>query len=239
MKFKFVAIAACIAFVVVACGGGGDDEDSGDAAADLSPTATPGAAKVESPCPSVDAPAPKDTRLPAPPADVIDPAKTYTAEFETSCGAMTFTLDPKSAQVDVNNFVYLARQGFYDGTVFHRIIGDFMIQGGDPTGSDMARAGTGGPGSKYTGTTPTAPYQVGSLAMANSGDPSSNGSQFFIVTGPQGVQLPPNYSLFGQIASGQDVLAKIASVPTTTSSSGEESWPVEAVVIEKVTITES
>lgn len=212
------------------------DRTEKDAAATTTTTTT---APVE-PCPAVPPPPPKEEQLPAPPPTEIDTAKTYKAEMQTSCGTMMFDLDPASATVDVNNFVYLARKGFYDGLVFHRVIKGFMIQGGDPFGTDKARAGQGSPGYSYTGSTPTtqpgAPkvYKVGSLAMANSGDPSSNGSQFFIVSGPQGEALPPKYSLFGQITNGMDVLTKIAA-----SATDEKDYPTEPVVINKVTITES
>ncbi len=159
----------------------------------------------------------------------LDPAKSYQAEIVTNHGTMVAHLNSNDAPVTVNNFVNLARHHYYDGLVFHRIIREFMIQGGCPEGS-----GRGGPGYRFADELP-APgrYKVGSLAMANAG-PNTNGSQFFIISGAHGVQLPPQYSLFGQLISGEDVLAEIQKVATDRSDR-----PAEAVTIESVTITES
>jgi peptidylprolyl isomerase len=159
----------------------------------------------------------------------IDPAKRYTAELDTSVGSMTVALDAATAPKTVNNFVFLARQGFYDGVIFHRIIQGFMCQGGDPDGT-----GRGGPGYKFADELPKpGRYEVGSVAMANAG-PNTNGSQFFIVSGPSGVRLPPQYSLFGKVVKGLDVLDQMEKVPT-----GPGDRPVQDVVINKVTVTES
>ena len=126
------------------------------------------------------------------------------------------------------NFVNLVRRGFYDGLNFHRVISDFMIQGGCPNGNGM-----GGPGYRFEDELPNSgEYQVGSLAMANAG-PDTNGSQFFVITGPSGVQLPPSYSLFGQVIDGLEVAEAIQSSPT-----GAQDRPSEDVVIESVTISE-
>ena len=158
----------------------------------------------------------------------IDPAKRYTATMVTSKGTMTISLDPQAAPRTVNSFVFLARYHYFDGIVFHRVIPGFVLQGGDPTGT-----GTGGPGYKFADELP-APgrYELGSLAMANAG-PDTNGSQFFVISGPSGVQLPPKYSLFGKVVSGLDVVATIDAVGTASGK------PKERVVIESVTITES
>jgi cyclophilin family peptidyl-prolyl cis-trans isomerase len=159
---------------------------------------------------------------------VIDPAKRYTAELVTNKGTLVIALDPVAAPSTVNNFVFLARWHYYDGIVFHRIIPGFMLQGGDPEGS-----GRGGPGYRFDDELP-APgrYEIGSLAMANAG-PNTNGSQFFIVSGPDGTSLPPSYSLFGQVVKGLDVVKAIESVGSRSGA------PSEPVVIESVTITES
>jgi peptidylprolyl isomerase len=164
----------------------------------------------------------------APPM-TIDPTKRYTAEMVTSLGTMVIALDPIAAPRTVNNFVFLARDGYYDGVIFHRIIRGFMCQGGDPTGT-----GRGGPGYRFEDELP-APgrYEIGSVARANAG-PNTNGSQFFIVSGPSGVGLPPQYSLFGKVVAGLDVLDATEKVPT-----GPGDRPRERVVIESVTITES
>ena len=158
----------------------------------------------------------------------IDPAKRYTAVMETSKGSMTIALDPIAAPRTVNSFVFLARNGYYDGVVFHRIIPGFVVQGGDPTGT-----GRGGPGYKFADELPPpGRYEVGSLAMANSG-PNTNGSQFFIISGSDGVRLPPSYSLFGKVVTGLETVAALDSVGTGGGS------PKERVLIESVTITES
>jgi len=165
----------------------------------------------------------------SPPDMVIDPAKRYTAEIVTSMGTMTAALDPIAAPKTVNNFVFLAREGFYDGVIFHRIIQGFVIQGGDPEGT-----GRGGPGYRFEDELPKAGrYEVGSLAMANAG-PNTNGSQFFVISGPSGVRLPPQYSLFGKLVKGLDVLDQIEKVPT-----GAGDRPKTDVVMTSVTITEA
>jgi peptidyl-prolyl cis-trans isomerase B (cyclophilin B) len=140
----------------------------------------------------------------APPAMQIDTARNYTATFETDKGAIVCDLFPNEAPKTVNNFVFLAKDGFYDGTVFHRVIEDFMIQGGDPTGT-----GRGGPGYKFEDETgPGKPkHQVGSLSMANAG-PNTNGSQFFI-THIATDWLNGKHTVFGQVRQGQDVVNKI------------------------------
>ena len=159
----------------------------------------------------------------------IDTSKRYTAELDTSLGTMTIALDAASAPKTVNNFVFLARQGFYDGVIFHRIIQGFMCQGGDPEGS-----GRGGPGYRFEDELPKpGRYEIGSIAMANAG-PNTNGSQFFVISGPSGVGLPPSYSLFGKVVKGLDVVDAIEKVPT-----GPGDRPKQDVVINKVTITEA
>jgi len=159
----------------------------------------------------------------------IDPAKTYTATMTTSVGTMKIALDPIAAPKTVNNFVTLARYHYYDGIIFHRVINGFMCQGGDPTGTGM-----GGPGYKFADELPKpGRYEIGSLAMANSG-PNTNGSQFFIVSGPSGTGLPPAYSLFGKVVAGLDVVDSMQNVDTDRSDR-----PHTKVVIESVTIEES
>src|SRR5437899_9168283 len=140
-----------------------------------------------------------------PPPTVIDPSKKYSVTVHTSRGDFVVTLvDPNVAPQTVNNFVYLSQHHFYDGLTFHRVIPGFVVQGGDPQGN-----GSGGPGYKFADELPKAgAYKVGSLAMANSG-PNTNGSQFFIITGPQGTSLQPSYSLFGTVSSGMDVVKQI------------------------------
>jgi cyclophilin family peptidyl-prolyl cis-trans isomerase len=161
-----------------------------------------------------------------PPKFTIDVKKAYTATVETSMGTFTVALNAKAAPCTVNSFVYLAKRHFYDGLIFHRIIKDFVVQGGDPTGT-----GSGGPGYKFNDELANGlTYQVGSLAMANSGA-NTNGSQWFVVTGPQGEALPNSYTIFGKVTDGMDVVQKIGAVPTSTGDK-----PVTDVTMDKVTI---
>ena len=177
--------------------------------------------------PPLDGSAPKKQKFDAAPEMGIDPSKRYTATMETSMGTLVISLDPIAAPITVNNFVYLAAQHYYDGVIFHRIIQGFVCQGGDPDGN-----GRGGPGYRFVDELPKpGKYQIGSLAMANAG-PNTNGSQFFIISGPSGVQLPPLYSLFGQVVKGLDIVEMMQNVPT-----GPGDRPKDDVVIRSVTIT--
>ena|SRR5947209_4989244 len=167
------------------------------------------------------------------PEMAIDPSRQYTATIETTEGTLTAQLLPGEAPKTVNNFVFLARQGFYSGVPFHRVIKSFMVQTGDPTGT-----GTGGPGYRFADEPIRSDYEPGTLAMANSG-PNTNGSQFFIVHGDMRGRLPKNYTVFGRLTGGMDTLDKIASTPVRASRSGEPSQPVEPPRIESITIAES
>jgi peptidylprolyl isomerase len=178
--------------------------------------------------PNSDGSSEKRQKFDAAPEMFIDPDKTYTATMVTSKGTLEILLDPQAAPATVNSFVFLARWHYFDGIVFHRIIPGFVLQGGDPTGS-----GAGGPGYRFNDELPKAGrYEVGSLAMANAG-PNTNGSQFFVISGPDGVRLPPLYALFGKVVNGLDVVATINDVGTPSGK------PREDVVIESVTISES
>ena len=177
--------------------------------------------------PPLDGSAPKKQKFDAAPEMGIDPSKRYTATMETSMGTLVIALDPIAAPITVNNFVFLAAQHYYDGIIFHRIINGFVCQGGDPDGN-----GRGGPGYKFVDELPKpGKYQIGSLAMANAG-PNTNGSQFFLISGPSGVGLPPAYSLFGQVVKGLDIVEMMQNVPT-----GPGDRPKDDVVIRSVTIT--
>ena len=163
----------------------------------------------------------------APPL-TIDKAKTYTATMVTSCGSIELSLFAKAAPTTVNSFVFLARKGFYDGQFFHRIVKNFVIQGGDPNGT-----GSGGPGYSIKDELDNdLTYKVGTLAMANSG-PNTNGSQFFIVSGPNGPrQLAHRYTIFGRVRSGLGVVRKIQNIPTNPATER----PTSVIYIERVTI---
>jgi peptidyl-prolyl cis-trans isomerase B (cyclophilin B) len=193
-------------------------------------------------CADVDAPAPKTPEVAGPPALEIDPALQYTAVLDTSCGEIEMALDSATAPTDVNNFVYLARQGYYDDTQFHRAAQDFVIQGGDPLGD-----GTGGPGYTIQGEVPPAGvgYEVGTVAMAKGGDEPAGtaASQFFVITNPpaeagQGLdflnQEPYQYALLGQVTRGLNVAQKIESFAPPEG----DGTPTQVVVLRSVTITE-
>ena len=160
----------------------------------------------------------------------IDPAKQYTATIKTTDGDMAADLFAQDAPNTVNNFVFLARQGFYTNVKFHRIIKGFMAQTGDPTGT-----GAGGPGYRFPDEKVPRPYSRGTLAMANAG-PNTNGSQFFIMH--QDYALQPNYTIFGKLNAGLDVLDRIATTPVVARGSTEVSVPTTNVLIESITIQE-
>lgn len=160
----------------------------------------------------------------------INTKKEYSAVLTTTEGYITISFTTKETPITVNNFVSLAREGFYDDTIFHRVIKGFMIQGGDPKGD-----GTGGPGYKFDDEEFEGEYTRGTVAMANSG-PNTNGSQFFIMHGD--TALPPSYVIFGKVTDGLDVVDAIATADVTAGPSGEPSSPVKPVKITKVKITE-
>lgn len=161
-----------------------------------------------------------------PPEMTIDLAKTYKATLDTNHGEIVIEFDAESSPQAVNNFVFLARDGFYDGVIFHRVIENFMIQGGDPTGT-----GRGGPGYRFRDEIEGAgSYTRGTVAMANAG-PNTNGSQFFICHTDVG--LPHSYTIFGEVVSGMGAVDSIATTETDRSDR-----PHEDAVINKVTISE-
>ena len=163
----------------------------------------------------------------APPEMTIDLAKSYAATLHTNHGDIEIEFDAVKSPQTVNNFVFLAREGFYDGVIFHRVISGFMIQGGDPTGT-----GTGGPGYRFRDELEgPGDYGRGTVAMANAG-PNTNGSQFFIMHRDYG--LPHSYSIFGKVTAGMDAVDAIAASPT-----GAQDRPHDDCVINSVTITES
>jgi len=182
---------------------------------------------MATPFPPFDGSAPKRQEFSDPPEMGIDPDKRYTATMSTSMGDLVIALDAVKAPQTVNNFVFLALNHYYDGVIFHRIIDGFMCQGGDPTGT-----GRGGPGYRFADELPkSGQYEIGSVAMANAG-PDTNGSQFFLISGKSGVQLPPQYSLFGKVVKGLEIVDEMQRVPT-----GGGDRPKTDVVINSVTIT--
>ena len=175
-------------------------------------------------------PAVKSLKWSSPPAMTIDASKNYTATVDTSLGSFTIQLFAGETPKTVNNFVFLANQGYYEGILFHRVIQNFMIQTGDPTGT-----GSGGPGYKFQDEPVTRDYTKGTVAMANAG-PNTNGSQFFIVQADMTGKLPKNYTIFGEVIKGLDVVDKIANTPVTANAFGEPSKPTQPVLIKSVDI---
>ena len=202
------------------------ESDAGPAET-TSPAATD-ASNGPLPCPATDGSSPIVQSFPAAPEMCIDPARAYTLALATSQGSITIELFPDRAPLTVNNIVYLVRYHYFDNTVCHRVVPAFVVQCGDPTGT-----GSGGPGYEFDDELPTAgDYQLGSLAMANAG-PDTNGSQFFIVSGPDGVALPPLYTLFGQVTAGFETVTAIDALGT------ESQEPSEPVTIYSATVTEA
>jgi peptidyl-prolyl cis-trans isomerase B (cyclophilin B) len=174
------------------------------------------AAAVAAGCPASTKTRVNTQQYAAAPPVTINAADLYSATVKTTAGTFSMALDARSAPITVNNFVFLARKGYYHCVIFQRVIPGFMDQTGDPTGT-----GSGGPG--YTiadedppkATNPSQQYPLGSVAMANTGAPHSGGSQFFIVAGPQGETLPNTYALFGRVLTGLEVVQKINAEGTT------------------------
>jgi cyclophilin family peptidyl-prolyl cis-trans isomerase len=176
-------------------------------------------AAVAAGCPASTKTAANTLKWPSAPAMTINTSATYLATVTTTAGTFTITLDASKAPTTVNNFVFLAQQGFYHCVLFHRVIPGFMDQTGDPTGT-----GGGGPG--YTipdelpakASDPTHQYALGAVAMANTGQPNTGGSQWFVVAGPQGEELPGNYATFGQVTSGMNVVEAINQLGNPNTS---------------------
>jgi cyclophilin family peptidyl-prolyl cis-trans isomerase len=181
-------------------------------------------------CPPVDGTDSPNRSFDAAPPMCLDSGVTYEAIVTTNKGEFTITVDPQTAPVAANNFVFLARNQYFDATVCHRIIPNFVVQCGDPTAT-----GTGGPGYTIVDE-PPAPgqYQIGSIAMAKTAAPDSAGSQFFIITGSDGAALPPEYALFGQVTDGLDT-----TVEAMAAAGTPDGVPSEPVEIQSIRIVES
>ena len=225
---------AVVAALAAAAGCGGSDKKTATKAGKAKPSTTAPAdtttaAKAE--CQKVRAPKPKPEGKLSRPTTKLDPGKSYTATVETSCGAFSIALDVKQAPKTTASFASLAGKGFYDDTIFHRVIEGFVIQGGDPQGN-----GQGGPGYKVVEAPPrNAKYTSGVVAMAKTEieDPGTSGSQFFVVAGPD-AQLPPDYAVLGKVSTGIDVVQTIDAVPT-----GPGDQPIDPVVITKISVKAS
>lgn len=202
--------------------------------------------RPEGACPPTptDVPEVDSQRYDEPPPMTIDEDATYTATLQTTCGDIVMELDASAAPGTVNNFVFLAEEGYYDGVGFHRVIDGFMIQGGDPAGTGCGREDCLSPGGEepYPGynipdeleaaeqAVDGGVYPQGSVAMAKTAEPDTGGSQFFIIEAEEGYPLPPEYPLFGRVTDGMDVVESIALGP----ASGDQA--IDPVVITSVTI---
>jgi peptidyl-prolyl cis-trans isomerase B (cyclophilin B) len=222
-------LLCALAFVLVACGGDDDDEP----AQKKDSSAAPAVDEQQGPCKDVEQPAPRDGGGQKKPGKPLDASKTYEVELQTSCGSFTIRLDKKTSPNASASFASLARNGFFDDTIFHRIVPGFVIQGGDPTAS-----GTGGPGYSTRDRVPaSAAYKPGVVAMAKAvNEPAGTaGSQFFVVTGAS-AGLTPDYALLGKVTKGMDAVQAIGELGDPAS--GGAGTPLQSVVIEKATVRE-
>tara|TARA_Y100000590_G_scaffold160987_1_gene184576 strand:- start:8914 stop:9432 length:519 start_codon:yes stop_codon:yes gene_type:complete len=170
------------------------------------------------------------SQYPAPPPMSINPNSEISAIINTSNGQIRVNFFPSDAPITVNNFVFLAKEGYYNDVIFHRVVEGFMIQGGDPTGTGM-----GGPGYTFPDEPVSRDYLRGTMAMANAG-PNTNGSQFFIMH--RNGSLPKNYTIFGEVVEGMDVVDTIANLEVSMSGSGEMSKPINPTKILDVIVEE-
>jgi len=220
-------LTACLALLAAGCG---EDEEP---AATPAPEATEAAANEFLPegCENVEKPAPKDVGTIEKPDEKLDKSKTYIATVSTSCGDFEITLDSKQAPITGGSFKYLADQKFFDGLTFHRIVADFVIQGGDPAGD-----GSGGPGYTVVEAPPSdLTYDEGIVAMAKTQDEpaGASGSQFFVVTGAGAASLPPDYALLGKVTKGMEVATKIGAIQADQAGT-----PAAQIVIKSITVAE-
>jgi cyclophilin family peptidyl-prolyl cis-trans isomerase len=238
----FAALLCALSFAAVACGDDEEDSSGSDGSGGGSAQATPEPAPEEPQttepadeggCQEAAQPEPRPDGGAEKPTGRLDPNATYVVTLRTSCGEIAIRLDQKTSPKTTASFAHLARTGFYDGTVFHRIVPGFVIQGGDPTGS-----GTGGPGYSTRDVPPRdASYVNGTVAMAKSPaePPGAAGSQFFIVTGPD-AGLTPDYALVGKVVKGGRVVEEIGQLGDPAS--GGAGRPLQPVVIEGAEVTE-
>lgn len=233
-----LTLVVLIVLVVAFTGGKKKPAAAASATPSATPSATASPAAVACGGTVPKAASVKKKQYARPPKMTIDPSKTYTMTMVTSCGTIEIELDAKGAPNTVNSLVFLSRQKFFDGLTFHRLVKNFVIQGGDPAGE-----GSGGPGYQTVDAPPKGvTYKEGDMAMAKAqADPSgSSGSQFFIVTGdPSALNSSGSYALVGHVVKGLDVAKRIEALPTTANAGGEQSTPVKTIYIEKVTIKET
>jgi len=219
--------------VFAGCGDSSDGEPDATATAEATETAAAANELLPEGCEDVSKPAPKQVEGIKKPTEKLSKSKTYVATIATTCGDIEVTLDSKHSPITGGSFKYLADQKFFDGTTFHRIVPDFVIQGGDPAGD-----GTGGPGYSVEEAPDTdLKYEKGVVAMAKTGDEpaGTSGSQFFVVTGDGAASLTPDYALLGNVTGGMDVVDKIGGIQADPNTG----QPAAEVVIKSVTVKES
>jgi cyclophilin family peptidyl-prolyl cis-trans isomerase len=222
-----VVLTLVLVFLLVAAGCGGDDESDEAAGTTTAATETEGSTG----CSKVEAPAPRKDGGAEEPSERLDPERTWRLTFDTSCGRFVVTLDTAGAPATTASLVALAEDGFFDNTLFHRVVPGFVIQGGDPT-----QTGTGGPGySTVDAPASDTTYVRGVVAMAKTAaePPGTAGSQFFVVTGTN-IGLPPEYAVVGRVTEGLDVALLIDAIGDPTTEQ-----PLLPVVIESVTAASS
>jgi cyclophilin family peptidyl-prolyl cis-trans isomerase len=231
----FIAVVVGVA-LIISVSGGSDSTSTNDTTVDTTATAPVEGRAItgETPCPAVDGSEARAATFENAPSNCLDASKTYTAVVTTNKGEFSIVLDQNKAPLAANSFVTLARYKYFDNTQCHRAILDFVVQCGDPTAT-----GSGGPGYSFADELPQAgEYKLGSIAMANSG-PNTNGSQFFIITGDQGITLPPSYTLFGQVTSGLDTTVPALNAASNPDPAANGVPTLETITIVSVVITES
>ena len=234
MRKALPILVLALTLLGAGCGGSSsDDASSTDATTQATPEATTDAAAGADGCSDVDVPAARKDGGATEPKERLDPEKTYNLVFKTNCGSFTVTLDLEKAPATATSLVALAGSGFYDNTIFHRIVPGFVIQAGDPT-----QSGSGGPGYSTVDPPPAgSTYVEGVVAMAKTGAEAAgtSGSQFFVVSGPDAATLPPDYAIVGTVTNGMDTVTRIDGFGDAADPSGT---PTRPVVIESVTVEE-
>jgi cyclophilin family peptidyl-prolyl cis-trans isomerase len=231
----FIAVIVGIALIISVSGDSDSSSTSDTTVAATAPTQVEGRAITgDTPCPATDGSEARAATFEKAPSNCLEAGKTYTAVVTTNKGEFTIVLDQNKAPLATNSFITLARYKYFDNTQCHRAIPDFVVQCGDPTAT-----GSGGPGYSFADELPEAgEYKLGSIAMANSG-PNTNGSQFFIITGDQGITLPPSYTLFGQVTDGLDSTVPALNAASNPDPAANGVPTLEPLTIVSVVITES
>lgn len=233
MRKAVLFIVIALALTGAGCGGSSSDDTAPSTDASTETTAADTTVGADG-CTDVDVPPAREDGGQTAPAERLDPEKTYDLVFKTNCGSFTVRLDLEKAPATSASLVSLAKSGFYDDMIFHRIVPGFVIQGGDPT-----QTGSGGPGYQTVDPPPAdTTYAEGVVAMAKGApEPAgTSGSQFFVVSGPNAATLPPDYAVVGTVTSGMDTVKRIDGFGDVNDVEGT---PTRPVVIESVTVVET